>query len=113
MRALVVAGILLAAVGGAAARGAGDPATELAQKYAPVVKIVEQQRPCGHGEPYLPSNVDTSASFDFVNLLSALIHVVTLPFVAVVTTYLYFDLVVRERLAPEQAPRVEVLPAEL
>ena len=55
----------------------------------------------------------TSASFDFVNLLSALIYVVTLPFVAVVTTYLYFDLLVRERLAPEQAPRVEVLPAEI
>ena len=55
----------------------------------------------------------TSASFDFVNLVSALIYVVALPFVAAVTTYLYFDLVVRERLAPEQAPRVEVLPAEI
>jgi Vacuolar protein sorting-associated protein 62 len=55
----------------------------------------------------------TSASFDFVNLISALIYVVTLPFVAAVTTYLYFDLVVRERLAPEQAPRGEVLPAEI
>jgi Vacuolar protein sorting-associated protein 62 len=55
----------------------------------------------------------TSASFDFVNLLSALIYVVTLPFVAVVTTYLYFDLLVRERLAPEQVPRGEILPAEL
>jgi len=55
----------------------------------------------------------TSASFDFVNLVSALIYVVTLPLVAVVTTYLYFDLVVRERLAPEQAPRGQVLPAEI
>jgi len=55
----------------------------------------------------------TSASFDFVNLVSALIYVVTLPFVAAVTTYLYFDLVVRERLAPERAPRGEVLPAEI
>jgi hypothetical protein len=55
----------------------------------------------------------TSASFDFVNLVSALIYVVALPFVAVVTTYLYFDLVVRERLAPEQVPRGEVLPAEI
>jgi hypothetical protein len=55
----------------------------------------------------------TSASFDFVNLVSSLIYVVALPFVAVVTTYLYFDLVVRERLAPEQTPRGEVLPAEI
>jgi VPS62-like protein len=55
----------------------------------------------------------TSASFDFVNLVSALIYVFTLPFVAVVTTYLYFDLVVRQRLAPERELSVEVLPAEI
>jgi hypothetical protein len=54
----------------------------------------------------------TSASFDFVNLVSGLIYVVTLPFVAVVTTYLYFDLLVRERLAPE-ATTAQVLPAEI
>ena len=52
----------------------------------------------------------TSASFDFVNLVSATIYVVTLPFVAVVTTYLYFDLLVRERLAPERADGGEALP---
>jgi hypothetical protein len=55
----------------------------------------------------------TSASFDFVNLVSALIYVFTLPFVAVVTTYLYFDLVVRERLAPEREAAAQVLPAEI
>ena len=48
-----------------------------------------------------------------MNLVAALIYVVTLPFVAAVTTYLYFDLLVRERLAPEQMPRGEVLPAEI
>jgi len=55
----------------------------------------------------------TSASFDFVNLVSALIYVVTLPFVAVATTYLYFDLLVRERLAPAGELRGGVLPAEI
>jgi hypothetical protein len=55
----------------------------------------------------------TSASFDFVNLLSGLIYVFTLPFVAVVTTYVYFDLLVRERLAPAEAPSAQILPAEI
>ena len=55
----------------------------------------------------------TSASFDFVNLLSGLIYVFTLPFAAVVTTFLYFDLLVRERLAPARAAEAQVLPAEI
>jgi hypothetical protein len=55
----------------------------------------------------------TSASFNFVNLLAGLIYVVALPYVAVVTTYLYFDLAVRESLAPGQAVRREILPAEI
>ncbi len=54
----------------------------------------------------------TSASFDFVNLVSGLIYVVTLPLVAITTTYLYFDLVVRERLK-EPVPVEAVLPAEI
>jgi hypothetical protein len=53
---------------GRAASAAGDPARELADKYAPVVKIVEQTKPCGHGEPYLPSNVDVVLGKDEVAL---------------------------------------------
>jgi hypothetical protein len=34
----------------------------------------------------------TDASFDFVNLVSDLVYVVALPFAAIATTYLYFDL---------------------
>jgi hypothetical protein len=37
----------------------------------------------------------TSASFDVVNLVSDLVYIVALPFAAVATTYLYFDLVSR------------------
>jgi hypothetical protein len=54
----------------------------------------------------------TSASFDFVNLVSALVYVVALPFVAITTTYLYFDLAVRRRLEEEEPLDAEVLPAE-
>jgi hypothetical protein len=34
----------------------------------------------------------TNASFNFVNLISSLVYVFALPFVAIATTYLYFDL---------------------
>ena len=37
---------------------AGDPAKELADRYAPVVRLVAQAEPCGHGEPYEPTDVD-------------------------------------------------------
>jgi hypothetical protein len=36
----------------------------------------------------------STASFNLVNLVAAIIYVFTLPFVAIATTYLYFDLVV-------------------
>ena len=55
----------------------------------------------------------TSASFDFVNLVSALVYLETLPFAAITTTYLYFDLSVRHRLAEQERPSADVLPAEL
>ena len=35
----------------------------------------------------------TGAAFDLVNLIAAAVYVVALPFAAIVTTYLYFDLV--------------------
>jgi len=55
----------------------------------------------------------TSASFDFVNLVSSLVYVVVLPFVAITTTYLYYDLLVGERSeAARRADRRQILPAE-
>lgn len=38
----------------------------------------------------------TTASFDVVNLVSDLVYVVALPFAAIATTYLYFDLLSRK-----------------
>jgi Vacuolar protein sorting-associated protein 62 len=55
----------------------------------------------------------TSASFDFVNLVSALVYVEALPLAAITTTYLYFDLTVRHRLDARDRPTGDVLPAEL
>jgi hypothetical protein len=45
----------------------------------------------------------TDASFDFVNLASDLVYVVALPFAAIATTYLYFDLAVSSSGEGERA----------
>ena len=52
--ALIALGLVAAAP--AAATTSDEDA--LAQKFAPVVRLVEQQEECGPGEPYLPSDVD-------------------------------------------------------
>jgi hypothetical protein len=55
-------GALVAAIVGVlltpAAARAADPALALAQRYAPVVRLVAQTEPCKHGEAYVPTNVD-------------------------------------------------------
>jgi hypothetical protein len=43
------------------------------------------------------------ASFDAVNLVSDLVYVVALPFAAIATTYLYFDLAARSAEPPDRA----------
>ena len=40
------------------AAAAADPATQLADRYAPVVRVVAQEQECGHGEPYTPIDVN-------------------------------------------------------
>lgn len=53
----------------------------------------------------------TSASFNFVNLVSGVVYAVVLPFVAIANTYLYFDLYLDDQ--HEAATRTSaVLPAE-
>jgi hypothetical protein len=54
---VLAAGGLLAA-GGAEARADVGDETALAQRYAPVVRLVEQAEECGYGEPYRPMDVD-------------------------------------------------------
>jgi hypothetical protein len=55
----------------------------------------------------------TSLSFDLVNLISGLVYVVVLPFSAIATTYLYFDLSIAERRRVAAGEREAVLPAEV
>lgn len=43
----------------AAAQDVADPAGELAERYAPVLRIRAQPEPCGEGQPYLPVDIDT------------------------------------------------------
>jgi hypothetical protein len=55
----------------------------------------------------------TSASFDLVNLIASGIYAVAMPFVAIATTYLYFDLLVRHQLAGRSKATATELPAEI
>jgi ACR3 family arsenite efflux pump ArsB len=52
------------------------------------------------------------ASFDFINLVSSVVYAVVLPFAAIATTYLYFDLRVAKQREGETAETGDVLPVE-
>ena len=58
-RLIVLAGIAGLALG-LAPFASADLASEtaLAQRYAPVVRLVHQAEECGHGEPYIPTDVN-------------------------------------------------------
>jgi hypothetical protein len=53
----------------------------------------------------------TSAPFWLVNVIAGLVYAVTMPFLALTTAYVYFDLRVRDELAPAHEP--DELPAEV
>jgi hypothetical protein len=53
----------------------------------------------------------TDAPFALLNVVAAVVYAVTVPFVALLTTYVYFDVRVREELEPETEPAE--LPAEV
>jgi hypothetical protein len=54
----------------------------------------------------------SNASFNVVNVVAAVIDTAVLPFVAIATTYLYADLMVRERLGSQEPGPTGPLPAE-
>jgi hypothetical protein len=70
-------------------------ASALAERYAPVVRLVSQDEPCAHGEAYQPTDVN-----------------LVLGNPAIATTYLYFDLRVAKQHEAEAAEASEVLPFE-
>ena len=53
----------------------------------------------------------TGAAFDLVNLIAAIVYVAALPFAAIVTAYLYFDLDARREAALAEEPEGDELPA--
>jgi hypothetical protein len=53
----------------------------------------------------------TDAPFWLVNVIAGLVYAVTMPFVALTTAYVYFDLRVRDELAPQHES--DELPAEV
>jgi hypothetical protein len=53
----------------------------------------------------------SSASFNFINLVSSVVYVFVLPFAAIASTYLYFDLRVKHQ-EEESLEAAEVLPVE-
>ncbi len=65
MRALVAATVLVLAFAGVAHAQAEE---DLAERYAPVVRLVEQEEECGPGEPYEPIDIDAVLDEDTVSL---------------------------------------------
>src|SRR5262245_56641049 len=65
---LLLAGSLVLAAWVAPAGAETTPEAQLAQKYAPVVRVVAQEEPCGRGEPYEPLDVDDVLGSDEVAL---------------------------------------------
>jgi len=53
-----VAASIAAAFALAPPAAAANPKAQLAEKYAPVVRVVTQEKECGHGEPYEPTDVN-------------------------------------------------------
>jgi hypothetical protein len=64
-RALVIAVVGALALAAPALAG---PEEDLAQRYAPVVRLVEQLEECGPGEPYEPSDIDAYLDEETVSL---------------------------------------------
>jgi hypothetical protein len=55
----------------------------------------------------------TSAAFNVINLIAGVVYTVTMPFVAIATTYLYYDLKTRSVLKAREVVVAGPLPAEI
>ena len=66
--AVIVATLAALAPPPARADDSLDAQTALAQRFAPVVSLVDQPEPCGPGEPYQPTDVDAVLGRDDVAL---------------------------------------------
>ncbi|WP_217915441.1 hypothetical protein [Miltoncostaea marina] len=71
LRAAIALVVMLVACASALAQGDDADEVALAERYAPVVRLVEQEEECGHGEPYEPIDVDVLFGEDTVALRGA------------------------------------------
>ncbi len=55
----------------------------------------------------------TDAPYVLINVVAGLVYAVTMPFVGITTTYVYYDTLVRQRLEEQAAPVPNELPAEI
>jgi hypothetical protein len=68
-RALLGAVVLVAALGSPSLAVADfEDETALAERFAPVVRLVEQSEECGPGEPFMPTDIDDLLGADTVAL---------------------------------------------
>ncbi len=68
MRPAVLLVVLAGLVVVPAARADYADEKALAERHAPIVRIVEQTEECGHGEPYVPTDIDALLGNDTVAL---------------------------------------------
>ena len=55
----------------------------------------------------------TSAGFNVVNIVASVVYMVAMPYLAIATTYLYYDLTVRQVFEERERLASAVLPAEV
>jgi hypothetical protein len=68
VRSVSSLGIVVGATLALAAPAHAGPEEDLAARYAPVVRLVEQVEECGYGEPYRPSDIDAFLDEETVSL---------------------------------------------
>ena len=68
MQRTLVVGLVVTAALGLAGSALGGPEEDLAARYAPVVRLVEQSAECGPGESYRPSDIDAFLDEETVSL---------------------------------------------
>ena len=68
MQRMLVVGLVVTAALGLAGSALGGPEEDLAARYGPVVRLVEQSTECGPGESYRPSDIDAFLDEETVSL---------------------------------------------
>ncbi|HEX6487183.1 MAG TPA: hypothetical protein VF012_10765, partial [Nocardioidaceae bacterium] len=65
---MLAAGLTVLAVLGSSGVAVAAPEDDLAARYAPVLRLVDQPEECGPGEPFIPTDVEAFLGEDTVSL---------------------------------------------